>query len=94
MTQAAFLHAPICVSLFLLASSSSRKCILRVHVTTKKAAMKTGLLSRERTKLEPVSDPKAAATFVFSGRLPLILGDTFVVCDAGGVTTDLKFNTS
>ena len=56
---------------------------------TKDAAHKAGIMSRPNMKLELVSEPEAAARYVFSENLSLQVGDSFVVCDAGGGTIDL-----
>jgi hypothetical protein len=56
---------------------------------TKMAARKAGMMNRPNTRLELVSEPEAAARYVFSENLSLRVGDAFVVCDAGGGTIDL-----
>lgn len=56
---------------------------------TKAAARKAGMMNRSNMKLELVSEPEAAARYVFSENLSLKVGDAFVVCDAGGGTIDL-----
>jgi molecular chaperone DnaK (HSP70) len=53
---------------------------------TRKAAHKAGMMKRGNMKLELVSEPEAAARYVFSENLSLQVGDAFVVCDAGGGT--------
>lgn len=61
----------------------------RAQELTKEAAVKAGMMSRNNMKLELVSEPEAAARFVFNNHLSLKVGDAFVVCDAGGGTVDL-----
>lgn len=56
---------------------------------TRAAARKAGMMNRHNTKLELVSEPEAAARYVFGENLSLKVGDAFVVCDAGGGTIDL-----
>jgi len=56
---------------------------------TREAAHKAGMMKRPNMKLELVSEPEAAARYVFNENLSLQVGDAFVVCDAGGGTIDL-----
>jgi hypothetical protein len=56
---------------------------------TEHAAKKAGITSRPNMKLELVSEPEAAARYVFSENISLRVGDSLVVCDAGGGTIDL-----
>lgn len=61
----------------------------RAQEMTKTAAQKAGMTNRANMKLELVSEPEAAARYVFNESLSLKVGDAFVVCDAGGGTIDL-----
>ncbi|KAH8656043.1 hypothetical protein BGZ60DRAFT_567892 [Tricladium varicosporioides] len=61
---------------------------------TRRAADMAGLLARSDTTLELIGEPESAALAVFEemGHLKkrgLKVGDSFVVCDAGGGTVDL-----
>lgn len=61
---------------------------------TRKAAKMAGLMARSSTTLELIGEPEAAALAVFDEmsvqkKRSLSVGDSFVVCDAGGGTVDL-----
>lgn len=56
---------------------------------TRMAAENSGIAARGKLKVELVSEPEAAARYVFSENPSFSLGDAFVVCDAGGGTIDL-----
>ncbi|RDW62305.1 hypothetical protein BP6252_11738 [Coleophoma cylindrospora] len=56
---------------------------------TRTAAKKAGLVSRANVELTLVSEPEAAARYILNDSIGLNVGDSFVLCDAGGGTVDL-----
>ncbi|KAK3175021.1 hypothetical protein OEA41_002267 [Lepraria neglecta] len=65
----------------------------RAKVKTRSAAEKAGM--GQDDALQIISEPEAAATYVLDAMDPhdVQVGDTFVLCDAGGGTVDLISHT-